>query len=158
MTIRMKKIKVTSDNKIMMMYEKQVRENWDEYSFTSSEKAKPSFYEAITKLTPHVIELCELPDGYLERVTVRGVSFSYGADEVMGATISAAMRLDHSNCDLNLNTPHKPSAPYNPDQEEAFDDQCLTDECIACLDNLCYEAQSYIDGDRAQMNLFAATA
>lgn len=78
MTIRMKKIKVTSDNKIMMMYEKQVRENWDEYSFTSSEKAKPSFYEAITKLAPHVIELCELPDGYLERVTVRGVSFSYG--------------------------------------------------------------------------------
>lgn len=76
----------------------------------------------------------------------------------MGATISAAMRLDHSNCDLNLNTPHKPSAPYNPDQDEAFDDQYLTDECIACLDNLCYEAQSYIDGDRAQMNLFAATA
>lgn len=158
MTIRMKKVKVTKDDKIMMMYEKLVRGNWDEYQFTSSERAKPDFYNAIKKLAPHVIELCELPEDYLDRIMVRGVSFSYGGmEEVMGATISAAMKLDRSNCDLNLNTPHKPSAPYNPEQEEPMDDQCLSDQCIACLENLCFEAEDYIDGDRAQINLFAAT-
>lgn len=152
--VRFKKIS-TKDKKVIVTYEKNVNGNWDEYSFSSSERAKPSFYEAIKKLAPHVIDLCELPSEYLSRIEAKGVSFSYGGDmDVMGATITASMELDHSNCNLNLNTPHKPSAPYNSEQEEPFDDQCLSDECVACLDNLCYEAQIYIDGEREQISLF----
>lgn len=154
-TRRMKKVKITKEGKINIIYEKQMKSTWDEYSFICSEHAKPSFYESFTKMIPYVIELCELPDEYKQRITVKSISFSYGGDdEVMGATMSAAMELQHSNCPLNLNTPHKPSEPYNAMQEEPIPDQCLTEECVAALDNICAEAVAYIDGEREQTSLF----
>lgn len=152
--IRLKKVKVTNDNKIMMVYEKQSKTGaWDEYSFSCSEQARPEFYKAIKALAPHVIEMCELPDDYLSRIDVKGASFSYGGmDEVMGATISAAMELNDSYCNLNLNTPHKASGSYS--EGPADEMQLLSDKCIKALDCLCEEAQLYIDGDRAQGKLF----
>ena len=152
---RMKKVKITKEGKINIIYEKQMKSTWDEYSFICSERAKPSFYESFDKLLPYVIELCELPDEYKQRITVKSISFSYGGEsEVMGATITAAMELEHSNTPLNLNTPHKPSEPYNSAQEEALPDQCLTDDCVTALYKLCDEANLYIDGEREQTKLF----
>jgi hypothetical protein len=152
--IRMKKIKLTSDKKISMAYEKQNKaKGWDEYSFTCSEEARPEFYTTVKSLAPHVLDLCELPDSYMDRIEVRGVSFSYGGEEeVMGATISAQMKLNYSNCSLNLNTPHKASASYSGG--EVDDMQVLSDKCIKALDVLTDECQLYIDGDRAQGRLF----
>lgn len=152
--IRLKKVKITKENKIMMIYEKQSQTgSYDEYQFSCSEKARPEFYDAMKNLAPHVIEMCELPDDYLPRIDVKGVSFSYGGDkEVMGATISAAMKLNDSYCDLNLNTPHKASDSYS--EGPADEMQLLSDDCIHALNLLCKEAQLYIDGDRAQGKLF----
>ncbi|NQS75273.1 MAG: hypothetical protein HQP61_02350 [Peptococcaceae bacterium] len=97
--------------------------------------------------------MCELPVTYTERIKVKGVSFSYGGDaEVMGATISAEMELDYSNCGLNLNTPHKPSAPYS---DAEVDGECLlSDDCIEALDNLVVQTEAYARGERAQLALF----
>ena len=155
-SVRFKKIKITSEKKIMMLFEKQSKSKaWDEYSLTCSEEARPEFYAAMQSLNKHVIEMCELPDDYIERITVRGVSFSYaGMDDVMGATISAGMRLDDSYTQLNLNTPHKASDSYSGQDPDPM--QVLDDKCVEALDRLCEEAELYIDGDRAQMQLFGA--
>jgi hypothetical protein len=157
--VRIKKVKVTSENKITMVYEKRSKGGyWDEYSFTCSEDARPEFYTSLKKLAPHVIYLCELPESYLPRITVRGVSFSYGGEnEVMGATISAAMELKNSYPNLNLNTPHKASEMYNentPDDEM----QLLSSDCISDLENLQSECVAYINGERAQESLFKGVA
>jgi len=153
--IRMKKIKVTSDNKISMAYESlNKNQSWDEYSFTCADKARPEFYEAVKQLAEHVIEMCELPDSYLPRIDVRGVSVSYGGDdEIMGATISAQMTLKYSNCNLNINTPHKACAPYS--EGEGDEKQLLSTDCVDDLRRLYDECDSYIKGDRAQMSLFS---
>lgn len=152
--IRLKKVKVTKENKIMMIYEKQSKTGmYDEYQFSCSEQARPEFYKALQELAPHVIEMCELPDDYLPRITVKSVSFSYGGDkEVMGATISSAMKLNDSYCDLNLNTPHKASDSYS--EGPADEMQLLSDDCIDALVLLQKEAKLYIGGDRAQGKLF----
>lgn len=152
--MRIKKAKVTSDKKIMMIYEKETKNHtWDEYQFTCSDMARPEFYSALQVLAKHVIEMCELPDSYLERIEVRGVSFSYsGPDETMGATISAGMRLDNSYVKLNLNTPHKASDSYSDQDPDPM--QVLSTECIDALNKLCEEAELYINGDRAQGKLF----
>lgn len=102
--------------------------------------------------------MCELPDNYLKRITVRGVSFSYGGDaEVMGATISASMKLDYSYQELNINTPHKASAMYSADTPED-EKQLLSGECIDALERLQDECRAYIGGERAQVKLFKAAS
>ena len=152
--LRIRKVKLTKEKKIMMVYEKKVSMFWDEYQFTSSEDAMPDFYNALFALREHVVEMCELPDSYLDRITVKGVSYSYGGEEeVMGATISASMKLNKSNCDLNVNTPHKSSEPYAKDCPED-ENQLLSYECVECLNALANECESYINGKRAQGNLF----
>lgn len=152
--IRIKKVKITSEDKISMVYEKQSKTGgWDEYSFTCSEDARPEFYEAMKKLATHVIDMCELPDSYLPRITVRGVTFSYaGADEVMGATISAQMELENSHSNLNLNTPHKTSDMYSDSPPDPM--QLLSTDCVQALLNLQRECEAYVNGDRAQVTMF----
>lgn len=156
--MRIKKVKITKDNKINIVYEKSVNSGWDEYSFTCSDEPRPELYEALKALAPHVIEMCELPESYLPRIDVRGVSFSYGGqNEVMGATIIAQMALDNSHVALNLNTPHKASEPYNP-EGPADEMQLLSNECVEALGELCDEVERYIKGDRAQQSLFVMTS
>ncbi len=152
--MRFRKIKLLKGERISAVYEKRnLSGTWDEYSFNCSDQALPEFYEALEALAQHVIELCELPATYTERIKVKGVSFSSGGDaEVMGATISAEMELDYSNCGLNLNTPHKPSAPYS--DAEVDGDFLLSDDCIEALNNLVVQTEAYARGERAQMSLF----
>jgi hypothetical protein len=152
--MRIKKVKITKYGQVSMSYE-QGAHNQDEYSFTCSEKARPEFYKTLEDLREHVLDMCELPANYLDRITVRGVSYSYGGEaEVMGATISASMRLDNSYQALNINTPHKASAMYNPDTPDD-EMQLLSEDCIEVLSELQYECEKYIKGDRAQGSLFS---
>lgn len=54
---------------------------------------------------------------------------------------------------LNLTTPHKASAMYNPETPDD-DMQLLTGDCIDALEALRAECEAYIKGDRAQGSLF----
>lgn len=153
--MRIKKIKITAEGKVQVSYEQRNQfGGWDEYSFSCSEEPRPELHTALTALAPHVIDMCELPEDYLSRVIVRGVSFSYGGEnEVMGATIIAQMHLQNSYAKLNMNTPHKASEPYS--ENSPLDaKQLLSDECIQALDDLCNEIELYINGQRAQQTLF----
>ena len=151
---RIRKVKLTKEDKIMIVFEQAAGDQWDEYSLTCSEKALPSFYAAIQALAPHVIEMCELPQDYAERIIIRGVSVSYGGEaEVMGATITAQMALMKSNCPLSLNTPHKASDSYSGGDADL--NQLLSRDCIMALRTLYAECDRYIDGERAQGKLFA---
>ncbi len=151
--IRIKKVKITKHNRINIQYEKQNKntETWDEYSLTCSDEPRPEFRLALARLATHVVEMCELPYEYKSRIIVNGVTFSYGGEsETMGATIISQMELENSNTNLNLNTPHKGSEFYGDPK------QLLTDECIDDLEELIKEVELYIEGERAQMNLFQA--
>lgn len=154
--IRIKKVKLTKDERIIMEYEKLVNDAYDKYRFISSEEAMPSFYNAMKALEVHATELCELPESYVKRIEMRSVTFTYKGDEsVMGATMSSVMNLDHSDSVIALNTPHKPSIPYDPNAVEPYGDKCLSEACVKALWNLEHEAQLYIKGERAQIDLFA---
>jgi hypothetical protein len=151
--IRIKKAKLTNDNKILLMWEETNRKGgWDEYQMICRDKARPTFYLYMKDLSKHVIEMCELPVE-AEKIKVRGVTVSYGGDkEVMGATISAEYILKNSNCNLNLNTPHKASDSYSDSPADPM--QLLSDECIEDLQEFYEECKAYISGDREQGRLF----
>ena len=150
--MRIRKVKITKYNQILIEYE-DGPSNGDEYSLTCREKARPEFYKAMEALAEHVADMCELPDDYLERITVRGVSYSYGGEaEVMGATISASMELENSYQPLNILTLHKASGSYSDSPADPM--QILSGDCIRCLLAIQKECELYIRGDRAQGSLF----
>jgi len=152
--MRIKKVKITKYDQVSMIYENGPS-NLDEYSFTCREKARPEFYKALSAMAEFVLDMCELPESYLERISIRGVSYSYGGEnETMGAVISASMKLEESYQALNLVTPHKASEMYCPDTPDD-DKQLLSGDCVEALLELRTECEKYIQGDRAQGSLFA---
>jgi hypothetical protein len=156
--VRFQKIKYNKA-KVKIEYElknKKKDKDWDQFSLACLDEPKPEFQIALQALSKDVIEMCELPGDYRTRIIVTGVSFSYGSEaEIMGATIISQMALNHSNINLNLNTPHKPSEPYS-EGGDIF--QCLSQECIERLTYLMLEAEDYVKGNRAQGDLFVDKA
>lgn len=154
--MRIRKVKVTKEKRISMAYEiPNKKGNWDEFTFVCADEPRPEFITALATLAEHVIEMCELPTAYLEKIKVRGVSFSFGGEnDTMGATISAAMELQNSHPDLNINTPHKAVEMYNPETPKD-DMQLLSGKCIEALSELITECEAYVKGDRAQGSLFS---
>lgn len=152
--MRFQKIKQTKEGKIHVEYEVENQNGGkDEVSFTCSDEPKPEFRAALQNLAQDIIEMCELPDEYITRVVITGVSFSYGGDaETMGATLIAQMHLKKSNVRLNLNSPHKIEEFYS---ETGGDEaQLLGEECVSRLKELIDQAGDYVRGVRAQGNLF----
>lgn len=155
--IRIKKVKYSENaGKIFMTYERAVNNQYDEYTFSSSEEAAPEFYEAFKKLIPPARLMLELPDSFDRKLDVYGVSFNYSKDDTMGAIISAKLELENSNTSVVVNTPNKKSAPGDTDEFDAKN--YLTEPCVKALWALEIEARKYIDGKRAQTTLFDANA
>ena len=151
--MRFQKIKY-SKGRVKIEYElrNKIKKDWDQLLLVCSDEPKPEFQTALQVLSEDVIKMCELPEDYQKRIMVTGVSFSYGGDdEIMGATIISQMALNHSNINLNLNTPHKPSEPYSEGGDAS---QCLSADCIEHLTSLMLEAEDYVNGNRAQGELF----
>ena len=156
MEIRFKKIKARKDGKLRLEYEVNNNGKWDEYTLNCSDEPKAAYTEAMAALAQDVIEMCELPVDYKDRITVTGVSFSHGGEkEVMGAVITAQMNLRHSNQPLNLNTPHK-AEEYYGETGDAL--QLLDEACVRRLTILQEEAEDYVNGTRAQVEMFPEVA
>ena len=133
----------------------------DKYTMKCNELPRPDMVVAFDELREEARLLCELPEDYLQRIDVRSVSLNYGGkQETMGATITARMKLEYSNAPLNLNTPNKPLEPYSEGNydDEVLQKMCLRPECVEKLEALIEAANYYVDGQRAQGNLFDHTA
>ena len=129
----------------------------DKYTMKCNELPRPDMVFAFESLCEEARLLCELPTDYLRRIDVRSVSLNYaGKQQTMGATITARMKLEYSNAPLNLNTPNKPVEPYTEGNydEEVLEKMCLRSQCVDKLEKLIDEANYYVDGQRAQGNLF----
>lgn len=141
--------------KVSIVYEippdnKEEFEN-DEYSMSCKQEPLPSFIEAMEALAPEVAKICELDEVDAQKLTVSGVSFSYGGEDgVMGAVITAQKALKNTSAPLCLNTPHKPSALYGEDGDLA---NLLDSTTVLKLEDLQAEAERYIKGERQPRKL-----
>lgn len=126
----------------------------DEYTLLSVDRPTEAFVVALNALTDDVVAICELEPHQGAQIDVRGVSLTW-TDGILGACITALKRLTTANAPLVLNTPHLPSQPYS---EGNPNEPVLPAETVVRLEALMAEAQKYVDGERAQANLFAETA
>jgi hypothetical protein len=152
--LKIKKDKKT--DKITLEYQKKKGDDSvDEFAFSSFDKPLPGFDLAMLALRKYVLQICEYPvnDDFLTRVTVTGVSFSYGGNEdVMGATLIAQLALKECNAPLNLNTPHLAEDFYS--ENGGSEKQLMPVNMASDLDKLIDEAERYLQGERAQGELF----
>lgn len=148
--------KVSYDGKrVLVRWEVPKLKGTDEHELHCCDEPANGLRLALELLRPHVLLICELPEAYGEvGLEVRGASFSYGGeDEVMGATITALKHVGTANAPLVLNTPHLASAPYS--EEGDASGPLLSRNAIEALDHLSREAFRYVEGYRAQGDLFA---
>jgi hypothetical protein len=117
----------------------------------------PDLDAAFAALAPSVREILEWPSSlYGNSMTVTGVSWSVSEKTgVEGAVISAQAQLDDCNSPFCFNTPFLPFELYN---EENEGQPVMPDSAQRALDVLRVEVQAYIDGKRAQGDLFSDLA
>ncbi|GEM_PF-2053858 len=151
--MRITKVKL-SPKRVSIEYEKERpgQDAADEFTLNCYDAPRPELRKALDSLRPFVLQICELPENLLDRVTVTGVSYSYGGErEVMGAVILAQMACRESGTVLNLNTPHLPSEPYGDDPLPKA--RMLPELCVEALSVLEDECVLYINGKREQGEL-----
>lgn len=116
----------------------------DEYSLKSADTPSVEFTMALQALKRDVVDICEFPSTDEKKFTVRGVSLSH-TDGVLGVVITALKLVETANAPLVINTPHLAQTDTAPSLPIATADRIKT---------LCEQAQKYVDGERAQGELF----
>lgn len=150
-----KKVK-WNEGEVKIEYEMPAKEKdkVNKYTLACKEEPAPSFCEVFNQLREHAIEVCELENVPKEKVIVISVTFSYATTEnIMGATINFHKYLQYSSQPLNINTPMKWEAVPNKD---GIGDpkSVMTKEMNKLLYLLQDEAEYYINGNRAQVDMF----
>lgn len=156
MARRLRKLSYDGEKVLVRFEQTRLNGEPDEFETKCSDKPAPELIAALAALRSHVGHILELPPAYTEGLVVRGVSLGYGGEtEVMGATITALRTLQTARAPLVLNTPFLPSAPYS---ETGDPGPLLPETCTDALRKVEAEAFRYVDGHRAQGDLFAAPA
>lgn len=149
--LRVKKIKVVNTErgatKISANYEKVLpNDDFDEFSFTSSDEPLDSFRAALQAVVPFVLNILDVDNTWDEDLmTVTGVSFSH-AQKKMGVVVIAQKVVSRGGI-FNINTPH-----FVFDEEGDAWDKVIEGYYKLFL-NLQAESLRYIQGDRKNTQL-----
>ncbi|GIV82848.1 MAG: hypothetical protein KatS3mg051_2202 [Anaerolineae bacterium] len=144
--MKITKLKLDPAKGITLQWEQETAAGEPEtYSLTSKDAPSQDLYDALQALAPVVASACMIDvDGTYtdyEDLTVRGVTVRYSSDHT-SVVITALRRLDWIETPLVLNTPLAPV-------------QMIPGHDVPrLLEKLLDEAEAYIEGKRAQANLF----
>jgi hypothetical protein len=140
-------------SKVRIEYEKKRLDgHYDEYTLSSLDSPSLEFQNALKALAMDAVTICELDGKDVDKLTVRGVTLTY-TNDIMGACITALKKLETSNAPLVLNTPHLPSEAYGDGDVTS---PVLEPSTVSRLVEVAEAALRFIDGERAQGNLFVA--
>jgi hypothetical protein len=149
MGISIKKVKFDGA-KVRIGYERERDDGQiDEFTMSSADQPAQSFIDALAALSEDVIDICELPADQQDKLKVRGVTVTH-TNDVMGVCITALKSLKTADAPLVLNTPHLTEAPYS----EGSTSPLLSTETCDRISELLLAAERYLDGERAQGDLF----
>jgi hypothetical protein len=115
----------------------------DNLILESEELPSPEFVDALKSLKLACCEMLEIDGNNQRRIQPYGVSFSYDSDGGISAVISFMFDIPDTGNAVVINTP--PSKKCD-----------VSIESVDALWNMVKECKAYIDGKRAQTNLFDA--
>lgn len=149
-----KKIKHSSSLVEIHAIETWGTSNEREWTLRCHEEPRLEMPAAFKALVPLVRDLLGLPlDWAKDALSVISVSLSYSEiTGVQGASICMRADLECATSPLIFNTPHLPFDQYS----EGGKQPVMPDDLIEALQVLEREAEAYLDGSRAQADLFEA--
>lgn len=77
-------------------------------TFTGFEELLDNDFSLIQSLVPHVCEILEFPEEWIEDITVTGISLNYDIENdnaLRGMVVTMQKGINSLNCPLNINTP-----------------------------------------------------
>jgi hypothetical protein len=110
----------------------------------------PDLRTALQAMGDYLKEHAEFPSTW--DVSIIGVTITH-TNDVQGVVITGRRDLKNCNAPLIINTPHYTREPYNEDDES--DKAIFSGACGNAIDALEKEAIAFVDGKRAQGDLFA---
>jgi hypothetical protein len=150
------KIKVRDGQITIVTTETDGGQNERETTIKSYDAPHEDFYKALDALQNHARDILQLPRDWREgQLRISGVSFSMSEDTgVMGAVMTGQVALDTSDAPFNFNTPHLPFDQYSPTGNAPT----MPESAQRALKKVQAEAEAFINGKRAQGDLFASPA
>jgi hypothetical protein len=152
-TLRLKSVKYDEGAiEIQAVETHQATPDVKEITLRSSEEPRTEFLVPLIELQRHVRKLIEVDSQWAEgELSVKKVVWSFSeATGVRGGTICCQAKLDCADAPLVFNTPHLPFDQYS----EGGNAPVMPKDVIALFDTLEAEALLFLDGKRAQGDLF----
>lgn len=120
------------------------------HEVTSTEDPEPEFRSGLGALAPHVAALLGLPKSQSEHLEVAGISLRYGEDDRYGVVVTCIKELEDGDSPWVINTPHRKSRDVDDERP------ALSEEFEAAIDQVLDMARGFVEGKRAQGELFDA--
>ena len=143
--------KVKLKDGILVVFEENQEKTEKETVFKCAETPHPDLVLAFANLEKDVRKILHLPLNVWDcMVKITGVSFSESESTgIEGAVITGQVELENSGSPFCFNTPHLPFAPYSPGAQTPT----FPEIGIRRLEKVREEAQKYMEGKRAQLEL-----
>lgn len=117
----------------------------------SRAEPRPEFHEAMGELIGPSLRMIEAPTAWEGVATISGVSVTHEEERGMGAVVTLLVPLACAPSPLVINTPYLPSEDPNGNGAPV-----LPQALRLAVERVCLEARRYLDGERAQGDLFGA--
>lgn len=145
---------------IQIDYEKYRDSYWDTLRLTSEEKAAPEFYDAFQYLGSHIAAIMSFTGEVMEhRIRPNEVVLAYSSSGELSVKFGFKLYLPISGESVSIMTPalkKPPSTMKNPTGAEH--PKFMATQTWEAVQHLLDETEKYINGKRAQGNLFEADA
>lgn len=147
--MRFTKIKYDGSTVLLTWTTKKVTGEEVRHELTSPQDPHPDFLSALDEFRPTVLELLELDEDYGSGLRVQSLSINEEKDGRIGCVVTSLKTLDAAHSPLVLNTPH-----LRERVDETTDRGFLSDEMMTAIARVEREAEAYVNGKRAQGDLF----
>jgi hypothetical protein len=147
MTRRITKVKYS--DRVIINYEVPRGDSVATYTLDCTDAPTQAFVDALQALKQLIPLWGDMTPEQAQNCEIRGAFFSWKRD-IFGGGFTALRPLKNCASPMVLNMPHKPSQPYSGEGDEGV---CLTTIENELLLAVCAQAEKYLDGERAQMEL-----
>jgi hypothetical protein len=96
------------ETKILWNESRREQEELIEHEMTCTEMPRPELLDAIKAFIPYVLEICELPKDYAERMSVSAIHLNQCVQDdidVVGLVVTAQKSLARTQAPMIINTP-----------------------------------------------------
>lgn len=148
---RFTKIKANGTGVTLQLEEVMDENNSRDVAFKSADTPHKDFTDAMAAVAKLARKILALPETYARNsFHVGGISISYSKDNAKGVVISGWINLETTNSPFFFNTPHLPYVAPS----ESSTVPVVPKEGLVALNWLEHEAAQYLNGKRAQGDLF----